>query len=313
MLVETKTLGRGRYARPVSPTALLVPLLFGIQWMDPNWLLDQFGTAFFWVSLAIIFVECGLFFPFLPGDTLLVAMGLFIAGEKISIVPGGPLVNLAFALVVLTAAAFAGNVVGYEIGRKIGPPLYEHDGRILKREYFKKTEAFFEKHGRKALVIGRFVPFVRTYITVVAGATRMDRGKFMVWSLVGAVDLGGQHRGDRLLRRRERAVAGREHRLRDPRPARPLGDPARLRVVAAPRATTTRPSRRRARRPPPSRSQAAYGVQVGLGQHRAAPRGRRRPAGSPPRATGRSRTPPARPPPPPRAAPGSRRAPRHRW
>ncbi len=87
----------------MSPTALLVPLLFGIKWMDPNWLLDQFGTAFFWVSLAIIFVECGLFFPFLPGDTLLVAMGLFIASENISIVPGGPLVNLAFALVALTA------------------------------------------------------------------------------------------------------------------------------------------------------------------------------------------------------------------
>jgi membrane-associated protein len=171
----------------VSPSALLVPLLFGIQWLDPNWLLDQFGTAFFWVSLVIIFVECGLFFPFLPGDTLLVAIGLFIAGEKISIVPGAPLVDLAFALVVLTAAAFAGNVVGYEIGRKIGPPLYDHDGRILKRQYFKKTESFFEKHGRKALVIGRFVPFVRTYITVVAGATRMNRAKFMVWSAVGAV------------------------------------------------------------------------------------------------------------------------------
>ena len=155
--------------------------------MDPNWLLDQFGTAFFWVSLAIIFVECGLFFPFLPGDTLLVAMGLFIAGEKISIVPGGTLVNLAFALLVLTAAAFAGNVVGYEIGRKIGPPLYDHDGRILKRAYFKKTEAFFDHHGRKALVIGRFVPFVRTYITVVAGATRMERHRFVVWSLVGAL------------------------------------------------------------------------------------------------------------------------------
>jgi membrane-associated protein len=171
----------------VSPSALLVPLLFGIQWMDPNWLLDQFGTAFFWVSLVIIFVECGLFFPFLPGDTLLVAMGLFIAGEKIEVVPGGPLANLTFALVALTVAAFAGNVVGYEIGRKIGPPLYEHDGRILKREYFTKTQAFFDKHGRKALVIGRFVPFVRTYITVVAGATRMDRARFMVWSAVGAV------------------------------------------------------------------------------------------------------------------------------
>jgi membrane-associated protein len=165
----------------------MVPLLFGIQWLDPNWLLGQFGTAFFWVSLVIIFIECGLFFPFLPGDTLLVAIGLFVAGEKVSIVPGGPLVNLMFSLVVLTAAAFAGNVVGYEIGRKIGPPLYEHDGRLLKRAYFEKTEAFFEKHGRKALVIGRFVPFVRTFITVVAGATRMHRAKFMVWSAVGAI------------------------------------------------------------------------------------------------------------------------------
>jgi membrane-associated protein len=87
----------------------------------------------------------------------------------------------------MIAAALAGNVAGYEIGRKIGPPLYEHDGKILKRKYFTKTEDFFEKHGRKALVIGRFVPFVRTYITVVAGATKMDRGKFLMWSFVGAV------------------------------------------------------------------------------------------------------------------------------
>ena len=148
--------------------------------------------------------------------------------------PGGPLVNLAFALVTLTAAAFAGNVVGYEIGRKIGPPLYEHDGRILKREYFTKTEAFFEKHGRKALVIGRFVPFVRTYITVVAGATRMDRGKFLVWSLVGAVVWVVSITSLGYFVGQSVPVARRQHRLRDPRPARPVGPPARLRVVAAP-------------------------------------------------------------------------------
>ena len=80
-----------------------------------------------------------------------------------------------------------GNVVGYEIGRAIGPPLYRREGRILKRKYFDNTQAFFDKHGNKALVIGRFVPFVRTYITVVAGVTRMDRRRFLVWSLVGAV------------------------------------------------------------------------------------------------------------------------------
>jgi membrane-associated protein len=162
------------------------PLLFGIKWMDPNWLLDQFGTQFFWVSLLIIFIECGLFFPFLPGDTLLFAMGLFIAGGKIEIVPGGHVVNLVFALVVLGLGAFAGNVVGYEIGRQVGPPLYERDGRIIKRKYFDQTSAFFDKHGSKALVIGRFVPFVRTYITIVAGASRMPRHKFFYWSAIGA-------------------------------------------------------------------------------------------------------------------------------
>ena len=67
------------------------------------------------------------------------------------------------------------DVAGYEIGRKLGPPLYEREGRILKRKYFDQTTAFFDKHGNKALVIGRFVPFVRTYVTVVAGVTRMDR------------------------------------------------------------------------------------------------------------------------------------------
>ncbi len=92
-----------------------------------------------------------------------------------------------FALVVLSLGAFLGNVIGYEIGRWIGPPLYERDGRILKRKYFDQTSAFFDTHGNKALVIGRFVPFVRTYITVVAGVTRMDRRRFFLWSAVGAI------------------------------------------------------------------------------------------------------------------------------
>jgi membrane-associated protein len=163
-------------------TALLDlhPYLLGIPWMDPEWLLEHFGTAFVWVSLAIVFIECGLFFPFLPGDTLLFAIGLFIAGDQLNL-------NLFVALVAFSVAAFLGNVVGYEIGRLIGPPLYERDGRILKRKYFDQTHAFFEKHGAKALVIGRFVPIVRTFITVVAGVSRMDRRHFFIWSGVGAV------------------------------------------------------------------------------------------------------------------------------
>jgi membrane-associated protein len=167
--------------------ALVAPLMFGIKWLDPEWMLDEFGSAFFWVSLAIIVVECGLFFPFLPGDTLLVAIGLFVATDKLSILPGPALLDVAVACALLVAAAILGNVMGFEIGSKVGPVIYEHDGKILRRDHFDKTESFFDRHGRKALVIGRFVPVVRTYITVVAGASKMKRPRFLVWSLVGAL------------------------------------------------------------------------------------------------------------------------------
>jgi len=153
--------------------------------MDPKWIFEHYQTEFVWIALGIILIECGLFFPFLPGDTLLFSVGLFIASS-----PSSPYhldMNIFVALVAFTIAAFAGNVLGYEIGRAIGPPLYERNGRILKKKYFENTSAFFDQHGNKALVIGRFVPFVRTYITVVAGVTRMRRRRFFLWSLVGAV------------------------------------------------------------------------------------------------------------------------------
>lgn len=151
----------------------------GPDWMDPQYLFDTYGTAFFWLSLVIVFVECGLFFPILPGDSLLFAIGVFIAGGELDI-------NLFVAMAALFVAAFAGNVVGYEIGRALGAPLRERDGRIIRKEYFDKTHAFFEKHGAKALVLGRFVPIVRTYVTVVAGIGRMERRHFFTWSAVGA-------------------------------------------------------------------------------------------------------------------------------
>jgi len=161
--------------------------LAGMSWMDPTWWLDKFGQEFFWVSVGIIFAECGLFFPFLPGDTLLFAMGLFISGDKLDVIPGGHAVDLVAALVILSVGAFLGNVVGYEIGRRIGPPLFDRDGRILKRKYLTQTQDFFDGHGNAALVIGRFVPFVRTYVTVVAGVALMERRRFLIWSGVGAV------------------------------------------------------------------------------------------------------------------------------
>ena len=88
---------------------------------------------------------------------------------------------------MLTAAAFLGNVVGYEIGRAVGAPLYARGGRLLKPEHFDKAHIFFEKHGSKAIVLARFVPVVRTFITAVAGVSRMDRSKFFTYSFVGAL------------------------------------------------------------------------------------------------------------------------------
>jgi membrane-associated protein len=159
---------------------VLTPLLLGLDWMDPEWWLDRFDQQMFWAAVAIVFVECGLLFPILPGDSLLFAVGLFISTGSLD-------VNIAVACVVLSAAAFAGNVVGYEIGRKIGPPLFHREGRFLNTANFDKTHDFFEKYGNKALVLGRFVPIVRTFITVIAGAGEMDRRRFFGWSFVGAL------------------------------------------------------------------------------------------------------------------------------
>jgi membrane-associated protein len=161
--------------------------MLGIDWLDPEFLLDKFGAEFFWISLLIIFVECGLLFPFLPGDSLLFAMGIFIATDQIDLFPGVPLVELLIAMVIMTAAAWSGNVVGYELGRGVGAGLRDHDGRILKKKHLDNTAEFFDRHGNRALVIGRFVAFVRTYITLVAGVSRMERRRFYFWSFVGGV------------------------------------------------------------------------------------------------------------------------------
>jgi len=161
--------------------------LLGIPWMDPNWLLDHFHTEFVWISLVIIFIECGLLFPFLPGDTLLFAFGLFLATDQLDLTSGPNWVGLALGITAFVVAAFLGNVAGYEIGRAIGPPVRRHDGRIIKKKYLDRTVDFFDDHGSQALVIGRFVPFVRTYVTLIAGVSEMNRMKFWLWSLVGAV------------------------------------------------------------------------------------------------------------------------------
>jgi membrane-associated protein len=158
--------------------------ILGPDWLNADTLLQQLGPSAFWVSMVIIFAECGLFTFFLPGDSLLFTIGLVIQNPDQLI---DLHINIVVACVVLTAAAFLGNVVGYEIGRVVGTPLYARGGRLLKPEHFDKAHAFFEKHGNKAIVLARFVPVVRTFITAVAGVAGMDRRRFFTYSFIGAL------------------------------------------------------------------------------------------------------------------------------
>lgn len=144
--------------------------------------LRNLGDIAFWVVLGIIFAECGILIGFfLPGDSLLFITGLLIASGAIS-------VNIYVACILLIIAAILGNVTGYWIGYKAGPSLFNKpDSKLFRKEYVDKTHEFFEKYGARAIILARFVPIVRTFITVVAGVSRMNRRHFFVWSAVGAV------------------------------------------------------------------------------------------------------------------------------
>lgn len=154
----------------------------GPEWLDPQTLLTSLGDIAFWVVLGIIFAECGLLIGFfLPGDSLLFITGLFIASGFISI-------NIWIACLLLLIAAVAGNAVGYAIGYKVGPALFRReDSRLFKKEYVEKTHAFFDKYGGRAIIMARFVPIVRTFITAIAGVARMDFRRFMIFSAIGGV------------------------------------------------------------------------------------------------------------------------------
>lgn len=130
----------------------------------------------------IIFAECGLLIGFfLPGDSLLFTAGLFVANGII----GAP---IWLVCLLLTVCAVVGNVVGYFIGFTVGPALFNRpDSRLFKREHVDKTHAFFEKYGPRAIVLGRFVPIVRTFITAIAGVGRMDPRTYFTYSVIGGV------------------------------------------------------------------------------------------------------------------------------
>ena len=144
-------------------------------------ILSPYGTAAFWIVVAIIFAECGILIGFfLPGDSLLFITGMLLASGIIAM-------NIWVALAILVVAAIAGNISGYWVGHKAGPALFRRpDSRLFKQEYVDKTHAFFERYGARAIILARFVPIVRTFITAVAGIGRMDYRKYLGFSIIGA-------------------------------------------------------------------------------------------------------------------------------
>jgi membrane-associated protein len=128
------------------------------------------------VIALIIFVETGLLFPFLPGDSLLFAAGLL-----------SPQLGLSLPVLILVAAcaAVAGDQMGYFIGRRYGRRLFKPDARVFKTAYLDKADAFFVKHGPAALVLARFVPIVRTFVPPIVGMSQLPYRKFVIWNVLG--------------------------------------------------------------------------------------------------------------------------------
>jgi membrane-associated protein len=172
------------YARPVLDH-MTSTLAIGPSWLQPENILERFGTWAFVAVLVIVFIECGLLIFFLPGDSLLFVTGLFIGAGTIG-------VNIWVAIVLLILAAIAGNVSGYWIGHKAGPALFKNpDARFLTPGNVEKTHAFFEKYGPRSIILARFVPIVRTFITLLAGVGKMDFRQFLTYSSIGAVIWAG--------------------------------------------------------------------------------------------------------------------------
>ncbi len=144
-------------------------------------LITQYGPWAYGILFAIIFCETGLVVtPFLPGDSLLFAAGALAANPEMGF-------NILVLWSVLMVAAILGDTVNYWIGQAVGTRVFKDDARILKTAYLVKTQEFFAKYGGKTIILARFMPIVRTYAPFVAGASRMDYPKFLLFNVIGAL------------------------------------------------------------------------------------------------------------------------------
>jgi membrane-associated protein len=145
-------------------------------------MLQLYGAWIYAILFAVIFAETGFVVtPFLPGDSLLFAVGALAAVDT-----SGTL-SATFASLLLTTAAILGNTVNYSIGRAIGPAAFSGRYRLLKQDYLHRTEEFFARYGAWAVFLSRFMPIIRTFAPFVAGVGRMPAARFLVYNLAGAI------------------------------------------------------------------------------------------------------------------------------
>jgi membrane-associated protein len=153
-------------------------LIHSSSLLDPTALLEGSGPFVLLVIMGIIFIETGLLFPFLPGDSLIFTAALL----SISLA-----IPLPILIIAIAAAAILGDTVGYAIGKKFGRRLFKPDARILKTRYLDKADEFFAKYGAHSLVLARFVPFVRTFVPPVVGMSSMPYRRFILWNAIGGL------------------------------------------------------------------------------------------------------------------------------
>ena len=140
----------------------------------------QYGHWIYAILFLIIFAETGLVvFPFLPGDSI-----LFIAGTVVATAD----LNIHLLVLVLVAAAILGDSVNYSVGHYIGPRVYDRpDSRWFRKAHLQRTQAFYDKYGGVTIIIGRFVPIIRTFAPFLAGVAGMSYHRFLAFNVVGAV------------------------------------------------------------------------------------------------------------------------------
>jgi membrane-associated protein len=151
-----------------------------LEYLNPEYLLQTFGQLFFAIACLMIFAETGLLAGFfLPGDSLLFALGLFIATGQID-------VPLWLAVTLLAISAFAGDQTGYWIGRKLGPAVFNKPkSKLFKPENVEAAHKFFERYGSRAVILAHFVPIMRTFIPVSAGIAKLEWRKYTLYNLIG--------------------------------------------------------------------------------------------------------------------------------